>query len=55
MGKYVTISVKGEVKKRLEELKGEKDWSEFLLELCTESRKLKGKKAFEELRATTDG
>ncbi|MGD6807421.1 MAG: antitoxin VapB family protein [Candidatus Bathyarchaeia archaeon] len=50
MSKYATISVPIEVKKRLEELKGEKDWGEFLLEACTEARRLKGKKAFEELR-----
>jgi hypothetical protein len=39
-----------EVKKRLEEMKGDKDWSEFLLDSCTEGHRLKGKKAFEELR-----
>jgi predicted CopG family antitoxin len=50
LSKYATISVKVEVKKRLEEMKGDKDWSEFLLDSCTECRRLKGKKAFEELR-----
>ncbi len=50
MSKYATISVRVEVKKRLEEMKGDKDWSEFLLDSCTEGRRLKGKKAFEELR-----
>ncbi len=50
MSKYVTISVPVEVKKRLEELKGEKEWGEFLLNMCTESQQLKGRKAFEELR-----
>ena len=50
MSKYVTISVRVDVKKQLEELKGDKDWSDFLLENCIETRQLKGKKAFEELR-----
>ena len=50
MSKYATISVRIEVKKRLEELKGDKEWSEFLLDSCTEGQRLKGKKAFEELR-----
>lgn len=50
LSKYATISVPVEVKKRLEELKGEKEWGEFLLETCTEGKRLKGKKAFEELR-----
>jgi predicted CopG family antitoxin len=50
MSKYATISVPIEVKKRLEELKGEREWGEFLLDSCTEGQRLKGKKAFEELR-----
>lgn len=50
MGKYATISVPIEVKKRLEKTKGNKDWGAFLLEMCTEGQRLKGKKAFEELR-----
>lgn len=50
MSKYATISVPVEVKRQLEELKGEKDWGEFLLETCIEAQRLKGKKAFEELR-----
>ena len=50
MSKYATISVPVEVKKRLEEMKGDKEWGEFLLDSCTESQRLKGKKAFEELR-----
>jgi len=50
MGKYATISVPVEVKKRLEELKGEKEWGEFLLESCNEGHILKGKNAFQELR-----
>ena len=50
MSKYATISVPVEVKKRLEEMKGDKEWAEFLLDSCTESQRIKGKKAFEELR-----
>ena len=50
MSKYATISVPVEVKKQLEEMKGDKEWGEFLLDSCTESKRLKGKKAFEELR-----
>jgi hypothetical protein len=50
MSKYATISVPIEVKKKLEALKGEKEWGEFLLETCTEGQRLKGRKAFEELR-----
>jgi hypothetical protein len=50
LSKYATISVPIEVKKRLEEAKGEKEWGEFLMEMFTEGQRLKGKKAFEELR-----
>jgi uncharacterized protein CbrC (UPF0167 family) len=50
LSKYATISVPIEIKERLEKAKGEKEWGEFLLEMCTEVQTLKGKKAFEELR-----
>ena len=50
MSKYATISVPVEVKSRLEKAKGDLEWGEFLLEMCTEGQRLKGKKAFEELR-----
>ena len=50
MSKYATISVPIEVKKRLEQAKGEKEWGEFLLEIYTEGQRQKSKKAFEELR-----
>jgi hypothetical protein len=50
MSKYSTISVPIEIKKRLEQAKGEKEWGEFLLEMCIEGQNQKGKKAFEELR-----
>jgi predicted CopG family antitoxin len=49
MSKYATISVPIDVKKRLEKAKGEREWGEFLLELYTERRLLKSKRAFEEL------
>jgi predicted CopG family antitoxin len=49
LSKYVTISVPIDVKERLEKAKGKKEWGEFLLELYTEGRRLKGKKAFDEL------
>ena len=50
LSKYATISVPVEVKKRLEELKGDKDWGEFLLETCSEGQQAKSKKALKELR-----
>jgi len=50
MSKYATISVPIDIKERLEKAKGEKEWGEFLLEMYTERQRLKGKKAFEELR-----
>jgi len=50
MSKYATISVPTKVKAQLEKIKGEKEWGEFLMEMCTERQRLKGKKAFEELR-----
>ena len=49
MTEYATISVPTDVKKRLEKAKGKKEWGEFLLELYTEGKRLKSKKAFEEL------
>ena len=49
MSKYATISVPADVKKRLEKAKGDKEWGEFLLELYTERRLLKSKKAFDEV------
>jgi len=50
LSKYATISVPVDVKKRLEEMKGKKEWGEFLLETCTEGHEVQSKKAFEELR-----
>jgi len=46
---YATISVPAEVKKLLEKAKGDDEWGKFLLDLYLEAKRLKGKKAFEEL------
>jgi hypothetical protein len=47
--KYATISVPADIKKLLEKAKGKKEWGEFILNLYTETQRLKSKKAFEEL------
>jgi len=52
LGKYVTISVPADVKKLLEKAKGRNEWGKFLLNLYTEVKRLKSKKAFEELAST---
>ena len=52
MGKYTTISVPSDVKKLLEKAKGRDEWGKFLLNLYTEVKRLKSKKAFEELANT---
>lgn len=52
MGKYATISVPIEVKKALEKAKGKDEWGKFLLNLYDEVKKLKSKKAFEQLAST---
>lgn len=52
MGKYATISVPVEVKKVLEKAKGGDEWGKFLLNLYVEVKRLKSKKAFEELART---
>nr|MDO8080484.1 antitoxin VapB family protein [Candidatus Freyarchaeota archaeon] len=49
MDKYSTISVPTEIKKILEEAKGEEEWGEFLLELYMEAKRLKAKQAFKKL------
>ena len=49
MAKYVTISVPEHVKVKLEKLKGNKDWGEFLLKMCEEYEKLKREKSFVKL------
>ena len=52
MGKYATISVPVEVKRVLEKAKGGDEWGEFLLNLYAEVKRLKSKRAFEELAGT---
>ena len=52
LGKYVTISVPVDVKKLLEKAKGRDEWGSFLLKLYAEVKRLKSKKAFEELAST---
>jgi predicted CopG family antitoxin len=47
--KYATISVPRDVKKVLEEAKGRREWGEFLLDLHAEGRRLRSKRAFDEL------
>lgn len=49
MKRYSTISVPEEVKKTLEQAKGEKEWGDFLLDLHTKATTAKRIKAFEEL------
>jgi predicted CopG family antitoxin len=46
---YATISVPRDVKKVLEEAKGRREWGEFLLDLYAEGRRLRSKRAFEQL------
>ena len=50
MGRYTTISVLREVKELLAKEKGNRNWSEFLLELYREARTARARRAFEELR-----
>jgi predicted CopG family antitoxin len=52
LGKYVTISVPADVKKLLEKVKGRDEWGKFLLNLYAEVKRLKSKRAFEELAST---
>jgi len=50
-----TISVREEVKKILEDLKGEEDWSSFLEELVEEYVELKREKVRRELKELFEG
>jgi len=52
--KYVTISVLREVKELLEKEKGDRDWSEFLLELYREAKLSRAREAFRELKELLD-
>ncbi len=49
MSNYSTISVPGDVKKTLEEAKGDKDWGSYLLELYAEADKARRSNAFNKL------
>lgn len=49
MSNYSTISVPGDVKKILEEAKGDKDWGSYLLELYAEADKARRSNAFNKL------
>lgn len=49
MKRYSTISVSVDVKKALEQAKGEKEWGDFLLDLYTQATKARRIKAFEKL------
>lgn len=48
----MTISVPAEVKKVLEEAKGESEWGEFLLNLYAEVKRLRSEEAFKKLART---
>lgn len=50
MKKYVTISVPVEVKKILEEVKGDEEWGDFLINIYNELKRLKSLEAFKNLR-----
>jgi predicted CopG family antitoxin len=52
LGKYVTISVPVDIKKVLEEAKGENEWGEFLLNLYAEVKRLRSEEAFKQLART---
>jgi hypothetical protein len=47
--KYTTIYVPIEVKNRLQRVKVNRTWSDFLSEKCSEYQKLRGKEAFGQL------
>ncbi len=49
MSNYSTISVPGDVKKTLEEAKGDRDWGSYLLELYAEADKARRSNAFNKL------
>jgi len=48
----VTISVPADVKRLLEKVKGRDEWGKFLLNLYAEVKRLKSKRAFDELAST---
>ena len=52
MAKYSTISVPADIKNLLEKAKGDNEWGEFLVSLYAEAKRLRSKKAFDELAKT---
>lgn len=52
LGTYSTISVPVEVKRVLEQVKGEEEWGKFLLNLYVEAKRLRSQRAFEQLAST---
>ncbi|MEQ9715816.1 MAG: antitoxin VapB family protein [Candidatus Asgardarchaeia archaeon] len=50
MSKYATITITRKVKKILEKEKENRNWSEFLLFIYEEYKRLKMKESFEKLR-----
>jgi hypothetical protein len=51
LSRYSTISVTEETKRSLEEVKGDMEWSAFLLELLKEAEEARRIRAFNKLRA----
>ena len=49
MSNYSTISVPGEIKKALEQAKGDREWGRFLMDLYAEAEDARRSRAFEEL------
>ena len=49
LSNYSTISVPGDVKKALEEAKGDRDWGRFLMDLYQEAERARRTRAFNEL------
>jgi hypothetical protein len=52
LAKYSTISVPADIKNLLEKAKGDNEWGEFLVSLYAEAKRLRSKKAFDELAKT---
>ena len=50
MARMTTISVREDVKKRLDRMRRGRDWSSFLLEIAEKAKKYERAKALEELR-----
>lgn len=48
--RYTTISIPVEVKRALEESKGDREWGDFLLNLLEEYKRYKRERAFDNLR-----